>query len=441
MTAWKTIFASILLLAALAGCSGSRRPKAVAERHEDPCAAWLDHLMGLPCLESNPDALSDADREAACAAFSGGPEGSPLADCDFGGFFACVVGQYSCIGDSLAVGGAVLDDASGFAGLMVLFLPFETCMSELDDPQCFPFGQADPCVEVPTTVEGKEWSLTAADPQAMFPSMTEEVMISIDGVGQEVTFASLLAPGMPTDEDCESSAPDVSLIFDGQTLQVNGSIPGGVEDCELTFEGEVADCVEPSAGLAIPGDQEHVLRFEGQGSYHAADGTGGLSTMFLRLSEPSIPPELDSMPCDVPTSLLETEWSLSDTVPLITGFPPRNGPYLRVVGSDETIAFADLAVGIGDAGSPSVCYVDSPNGIFEFDAEGLLLELAYDGEADTSCFIRFEGTFVDCEMITLDELGGDPIYSITVEGAGEFDNGNVFGALETLYLMIQQIPG
>jgi hypothetical protein len=303
MTRCKTILGSFLATVALVGCGSSREPVSLAARNKAACEAWIDHIIGLPCVEPDPDGLSDVDREGTCEALPGGQAAFALAGCDATDFYECLIGQYSCIGDSLAIGGAVMDDTSGFAGFVFFFLPFETCMPELDDSPCWLFDQGAPCHEIPTTVEGKEWSLTTADPRAMFPAMTDDVEVSISGVGHEVTSAWLFTPITQTDEGCDSSAPDLTLFFDSQSLSVNGSIAGVSEDCELNFEGEVTDCVEPSGEVTRcdiePSgevtdcvEDEHTLRFEGQGTYRSADGTGVLSTMFLHLSERSNRPEL-----------------------------------------------------------------------------------------------------------------------------------------------------
>lgn len=135
------------------GCGNLFQPKTLPEGNKAACRRWIDRLQGLPCSPLNGSAasgddetleMSEENRDMLCEQFSGDVENSPIAGCDLTELFDCAAEQFSCESGQLAIAGEIIDDSFGFAGFLVLVLPFENCRDRLDEPQCAFFDPTKP---------------------------------------------------------------------------------------------------------------------------------------------------------------------------------------------------------------------------------------------------------------------------------------------------------
>ena len=288
------------------------------------------------------------------------------------------------------------------------------------------------CDEISASLDGMDWSLSSSDPIASSPSGSDNMGVRVSGRGEEVYYVELPPVGGSTGVICLIESPDATIRFDGSALTINARFPEPTGGCELQFEGTVTECRFPPTDEAeVPTlDDSRVLRIDGEGTYQYPPVSAALSTLFLRLVPHREPP------CELPASLVDVAWQLSNVPPALNGDAPAYDQVHTILGAGEGVhtMYVQNPVDFTILGEcpPSLPMTVSIVG------EQFSLEVGSQGGTDGSCHFRFTGIETHCESLP----AAQPAYLfqiIRLDGDGEFDYGSVAGALDTLFLTISRL--
>jgi hypothetical protein len=142
------------------------------------------------------------------------------------------------------------------------------------------------------------------------------------------------------------------------------------------------------------------------------------------------------LPCELPASLVDVAWQLSNAPPIPDADAPAYDQIHTILGGGERID----AMYVQDPVDFSIlgeCPSSLPLTLNIVEDQFTLEVGSQDGTA-ASCYFRFTGTQTHCETLP----AAQPQYVFQLfhlEGDGEFDYGSVAGSVDSLYLTINRL--